>query len=144
VTEKKVETVEKAEPKKIVQYCGTGRRKTSVARVRLVPGKGRVTINKRSLEGYFSSKPHEVLVKEPLELTGTLEKFDVLVRVNGGGNSGQAGAIRHGIARALVKADDALRPSLHKAGFLTRDSRMVERKKPGRPGARKRFQFSKR
>ena len=125
-------------------YSAVGRRKTSVARVRLLEGAGRVTINKRTLEDYF---PREVLRKEvtaPLRLTERLERLDVVANVRGGGPSGQAGAIRHGIARALILADPGLRPALKKAGFLTRDPRMKERKKYGQKGARKRFQFSKR
>lgn len=125
-------------------YSAVGRRKTSVARVRLLEGAGRVTINRRTLDEYF---PREVLRKEvtaPLRLTERLERLDVVANVTGGGPSGQAGAIRHGIARALILADPGLRPALKKAGFLTRDPRMKERKKYGQKGARKRFQFSKR
>ena len=127
-----------------VQYYGTGRRKRSVARVRLLPGSGNVTINKRDLEDYFNFETLRVIVREPLTLTENLDKYDVVVTVNGGGFTGQAGAIRHGISRALLKADDELRPVLKKAGFLTRDPRMVERKKYGLKGARKAPQFSKR
>ena len=127
-----------------VQYIGTGRRKKSIARVRLVPGEGKVTINKRDIENYFGLETLRVIVNQPLVLTGTKEKFDVLVNVNGGGFTGQAGAIRHGIARALVKADENLRPELKKAGFLTRDPRMKERKKYGLKKARRSPQFSKR
>lgn len=127
-----------------VQYYGTGRRKRSVARVRLLPGSGNVTINKRDLEDYFNFETLRVIVREPLTLTENLDKYDVVVTVNGGGFTGQAGAIRHGISRALLKADDELRPVLKKAGFLTRDPRMVERKKYGLKKARKAPQFSKR
>ncbi|SKA82387.1 SSU ribosomal protein S9P [Clostridium sp. USBA 49] len=127
-----------------VQYIGTGRRKKSVARVRLVPGEGKITINKRDIENYFGLETLRFIVNQPLVLTGTKEKFDVIVNVNGGGYTGQAGAIRHGIARALVKADENLRPELKKAGFLTRDPRMKERKKYGLKKARRAPQFSKR
>jgi small subunit ribosomal protein S9 len=127
-----------------VQYFGTGRRKTSVARVRLVPGDGKVIINRRSSEEYFGLETLRVIVNQPLVLTGTKDRFDVLVNVFGGGFTGQAGAIRHGVARALLVADENLRPELKKAGYLTRDSRMVERKKPGLKKARKASQFSKR
>ncbi|MCM8710762.1 30S ribosomal protein S9 [Clostridium sp. SYSU_GA19001] len=127
-----------------VQYIGTGRRKKSIARVRLVPGEGKVTINKRDIENYFGLETLRVIVNQPLVLTGTKEKFDVIVNVHGGGFTGQAGAIRHGITRALVKADENLRPELKKAGFLTRDPRMKERKKYGLKKARRAPQFSKR
>ncbi|AKA71447.1 30S ribosomal protein S9 [Clostridium carboxidivorans P7] len=127
-----------------VQYFGTGRRKKSIARVRLVPGEGKVVINKREMENYFGLETLMVIVNQPLTLTGTKEKFDVLVNVHGGGFTGQAGAIRHGISRALLKADENLRPELKKAGFLTRDPRMKERKKYGLKKARKASQFSKR
>ncbi|MFA9398187.1 MAG: 30S ribosomal protein S9 [Clostridiaceae bacterium] len=127
-----------------VQYYGTGRRKKSVARVRLVPGEGKVIINKRDIENYFGLETLRVIVNQPLVLTATKDKFDVLVNVNGGGFTGQAGAIRHGISRALLKADANLRPELKKAGFLTRDPRMTERKKYGLKKARKASQFSKR
>ena len=127
-----------------VQYYGTGRRKKSVARVRLVPGDGKVLVNDRSLEEYFGLETLKVIVKQPLVLTDMISKFDVLCKVVGGGFTGQAGAIRHGIARALLKADEELRPILKKAGFLTRDPRMKERKKPGLKKARKAPQFSKR
>ena len=123
---------------------GTGRRKKSVARVRLVPGNGQVIINKRDIENYFGLETLRVVVNQPLVLTGTKDKFDVLVNVHGGGFTGQAGAIRHGITRALVKADEALKPELKKAGFLTRDPRMKERKKYGLKKARRAPQFSKR
>jgi small subunit ribosomal protein S9 len=127
-----------------VQYLGTGRRKKSIARVRLVPGEGKVIINKREMENYFGLDTLFVIVNQPLVLTSTKDKFDVLVNVNGGGVTGQAGAIRHGISRALLKADETLRPELKKAGFLTRDPRMKERKKYGLKKARKASQFSKR
>ena len=127
-----------------VQYIGTGRRKTSVARVRLVPGDGTITINKRDIDNYFGLETLKFIVRQPLNLTGTLNRFDIIVSVHGGGLTGQAGAIRHGISRSLVRADEELKPELKKAGFLTRDSRMVERKKPGLKKARKASQFSKR
>ena len=127
-----------------VQYMGTGRRKKSVARVRLVPGNGKVVINNREIETYFGLETLRVIVNQPLVLTATKDKFDVLVNVYGGGLSGQAGAIRHGISRALLKADENLRPELKKAGFLTRDPRMKERKKYGLKKARRSPQFSKR
>jgi small subunit ribosomal protein S9 len=127
-----------------VQYYGTGRRKKSIARVRLVPGEGKVTINKRDIDNYFGLGTLKIIVNQPLTLTSTKDRFDVLVNVHGGGFTGQAGAIRHGISRALLKADETLRPELKKAGFLTRDPRMTERKKPGLKKARKASQFSKR
>ena len=127
-----------------VQYYGTGRRKHSVARVRLVPGEGRILINKRELDEYFGLETLKLIVKQPLNLTETLGQYDVLVIANGGGISGQAGAIRHGISRALLKADPEFRGSLKKAGFLTRDPRMKERKKYGLKAARRAPQFSKR
>lgn len=127
-----------------VQYCGTGRRKKSIARVRLVPGDGRVVINNRSLDDFFGLETLKVIVKQPLVLTKTADKFDVLCKVTGGGFTGQAGAIRHGISRSLLKADEELRPVLKKAGFLTRDPRMKERKKYGLKKARRAPQFSKR
>ncbi|SDZ31042.1 SSU ribosomal protein S9P [Proteiniborus ethanoligenes] len=127
-----------------VQYYGTGRRKTSIARVRLVPGTGNITINKRDFEEYFDYDTLKVLVKEPLRITDSLDKYDVIATVKGGGFTGQAGAIRHGLSRALIKADEELRPILKKAGFLTRDPRMVERKKYGLKKARRASQFSKR
>ena len=127
-----------------VQYMGTGRRKKSVARVRLVPGEGRVIVNNREIETYFGLETLRVVVNQPLVLTETKDKYDVLVNVHGGGLSGQAGAIRHGISRALLKADENLRPELKKAGFLTRDPRMKERKKYGLKKARRAPQFSKR
>ena len=123
---------------------GTGRRKKSIARVYLVPGKGNITINKRTIDDYFGLETLKVIVRQPLVLTETTDKFDVIVNVHGGGYTGQAGAIRHGIARALLQYDEALRPALKKAGFLTRDPRMKERKKPGLKKARRAPQFSKR
>ena len=128
----------------LVQYYGTGRRKSSTARVYLRPGQGEFLINRRSLESYFKSLTQRMLVKQPFQATETSEKFDTIVNVNGGGPSGQAGAVRHGIARALLQYDIELRKTLKKSGFLTRDPRIKERKKYGQPGARKRFQFSKR
>ena len=127
-----------------VQHFGTGRRKKSVARVRLVPGEGKVVINKRDMDNYFGLDTLKYVVNQPLVLTGTKDKFDVLVNVHGGGYTGQAGAIRHGISRALLKADESLRPELKKAGFLTRDPRMKEIKKYGLKKARRASQFSKR
>ena len=127
-----------------VQYYGTGRRKQSVARVRLVPGEGRIIINNRPLDEYFGLETLKLIVKQPLNLTETVGKYDVLVIANGGGISGQAGAIRHGISRALLEADPEYRATLKRAGLLTRDARMKERKKPGLKGARRAPQFSKR
>ena len=127
-----------------VQFYGTGRRKKSIARVRLVPGEGRVIINDRDINEYFGLETLKVIVKQPLVLTDTSSKFDTICKVVGGGLSGQAGAIRHGISRALLKADEELRGVLKKAGFLTRDPRMKERKKYGLKKARKAPQFSKR
>jgi small subunit ribosomal protein S9 len=127
-----------------VQYYGTGRRKHSVARVRLIPGEGRIVINKRDINEYFGLETLKLIVKQPLNLTETLGTYDVIVIANGGGMSGQAGAIRHGISRALLKADPELRASLKRAGFLTRDPRMKERKKYGLKAARRAPQFSKR
>jgi len=127
-----------------VYYYGTGRRKKSIARVRLLPGEGKILINDRSLDDYFGLETMKVIVKQPLTLTDTVTKFDVICTVIGGGFTGQAGAIRHGISRALLKADEELRPALKKAGFLTRDPRMKERKKYGLKKARKASQFSKR
>ena len=125
-------------------FYGTGRRKSSVARVRLVPGKGEVTINKRSIDDYFGLETLKVIVRQPLTLTETNTKFDVIANVSGGGFTGQAGAIRLGIARALLEVDETNRAALKKAGFLTRDSRMKERKKYGLKAARRAPQFSKR
>lgn len=126
------------------RYYGTGRRKSSVARVYLVPGSGKITINKRDIDEYFGLETLKLIVRQPLEATDTVAKFDVLVNVKGGGFTGQAGAIRHGISRALLEADADYRPVLKKAGFLTRDPRMKERKKPGLKAARRAPQFSKR
>jgi small subunit ribosomal protein S9 len=123
---------------------GTGRRKTSVARVNLLPGAGKITVNGRAFEEYFPVENHRTLAARPLAATSTSDKFDVTVNVKGGGPSGQAGAVRMGLARALLLTDADLRPTLKAEGLLTRDSRMKERKKYGQPGARKRFQFSKR
>ncbi|MFA6850595.1 MAG: 30S ribosomal protein S9 [Selenomonadaceae bacterium] len=128
----------------LVSYYGTGRRKTSVARVRLVPGEGIVTINGRDMQAYFGLKTLELIVRQPLNLTETVDKYDVIASVEGGGASGQAGAIRHGISRALLKLDAEMRPALKKAGFLTRDPREKERRKYGLKKARKASQFSKR
>ena len=128
----------------VAQYYGTGRRKSSVARVRLVPGTGKITVNKRKLNEYFGRQTLELIVKQPLVLTNTLEQYDVVATVAGGGPSGQAGAIRHGVSRALLEVDGELRQGLKKAGFLTRDPRMKERKKYGLKKARKASQFSKR
>ena len=126
-------------------FYGTGRRKSSVARVRLYPGTGKITINDRTIDDYFGLDTLKLIVRQPLELTKTTEQFDVVCRVNGGGVTGQAGAIRHGISRALLKYDsEKLRPALKKAGFLTRDPRMKERKKYGLKAARRAPQFSKR
>lgn len=127
-----------------VSYYGTGRRKTSVARVYLTLGTGNIVINKRSIDEYFGLETLKVTVRQPLAATETLDKFDVMVNVYGGGFTGQAGAIRHGISRALLKADPDYRPVLKKAGFLTRDPRMKERKKYGLKAARRAPQFSKR
>ncbi|MBZ0115053.1 MAG: 30S ribosomal protein S9 [Thermoanaerobaculia bacterium] len=127
-----------------IQYYGTGRRKTAAARVFLRPGKGTIEVNKQDIETYFTRETLKMVVKQPLQLTETTEKFDILVSVAGGGPTGQAGAIRHGISRALLEYNTELRERLKSAGFLTRDSRKKERKKYGQPGARKRFQFSKR
>ena len=126
------------------KFYGTGRRKHSIARVYLLPGTGKVTINKRDMDEYFGMETLKVIVRQPLELTATADKFDVLVNVCGGGFTGQAGAIRHGISRALLQADAEYRPALKKAGFLTRDPRMKERKKYGLKAARRAPQFSKR
>jgi len=128
----------------VTQNYGTGRRKSSTARVFIRKGKGIITVNKRSLDEYFGRETSRMVVRQPLELTDTLEQFDVNVTVAGGGGTGQAGAIRHGITRALMDYDETLRPVLRKAGFVTRDARRVERKKVGLHKARKRPQFSKR
>ncbi|HBU11857.1 MAG TPA: 30S ribosomal protein S9 [Clostridiales bacterium] len=129
---------------KTEQFLGTGRRKKSIARVRLMAGKGNITVNKRDVEEFFGYETLKMLVRSPLVLTETVGNYDVFVSVKGGGYTGQAGAIRHGIARALIKADPELRPALKSAGFLTRDPRMKERKKYGLKAARRAPQFSKR
>ena len=127
-----------------IQYYGTGRRKTAVARVYLRPGSGKIVVNHRDFEEFFPNQVLKMVIRQPLLLTETADKFDILVNVVGGGTTGQAGAIRHGISRALLEFNAELRPKLKSVGFLTRDARKVERKKPGQPKARKRFQFSKR
>lgn len=134
----------KVEQKNINLGQGTGRRKTSVARVYLREGNGKITVNGKDVEVYFGNPMDVIIVKQPLEVTNTAANYDVLINVCGGGVSGQAGACRHGIARALVAADESNRPALHANGFMTRDPRMVERKKFGQKGARRKFQFSKR
>ena len=125
-------------------FYGTGRRKKSVARVRVYAGTGKITINDRDFDDYFGLETLKLIVRQPLTLTGTEGKFDIVCKVAGGGVTGQAGALRHGVARALILMDETLRPALKAAGMLTRDARVKERKKPGQPGARRRFQFSKR
>lgn len=127
-----------------IQYYGTGRRKTAVARVYLRPGSGKFVVNRRDFDEYFPNRVLKMVIRQPLLLTETADKFDILVNVDGGGTTGQAGAIRHGISRALLEYNAELRPQLKAVGFLTRDARKVERKKYGQPKARKRFQFSKR
>lgn len=127
-----------------IQYYGTGRRKTSTARVYLRPGKGEIKVNKREFEEYFPNEALRMIINQPLRLTDTTGKFDILINVLGGGNAGQAGAVRHGITRALLEYNADLRPTLKKAGLITRDPRKKERKKYGQKGARARFQFSKR
>ena len=127
-----------------IEFLGTGRRKTAIARVRLASGNGKITVNGRAFDNYFTLETQRSQATMPLTVTGTAEKFDTRINVSGGGPNGQADAVRHGIARALLKFDAALRPSLKAEGLLTRDPRMKERKKYGQPGARKRFQFSKR
>jgi len=127
-----------------IQYYGTGRRKTSSARVYFRPGTGTIVVNRKGFDAYFANEMHKMIIRQPLVITETADKFDLLVSVVGGGSAGQAGALRHGIARALCEYNPDLRKKLKDAGFLTRDPRKVERKKYGRPGARKRFQFSKR
>ena len=126
------------------EYCATGRRKTAVARVRLTPGAGKCKVNRRDIVEYFPREALRNYIEQPLKLTNTLEKYDIQAKLSGGGMAGQAGALRHALARSLVVADASLRDVLKNSGCLTRDARMKERKKPGRPGARKRFQFSKR
>ena len=128
----------------IVEYYGTGKRKSSTARVRILPGEGKVTVNKRDLSDYFKNETQRTIVRFPLALTDNIGKFDIKALVDGGGTSGQAGALRLGIAKALLQFNSELRPRLKKAGLLSRDSRVKERKKYGQKGARKRFQFSKR
>lgn len=127
-----------------IQYYGTGRRKTSTARVYLRPGAGDVVVNRKPFDRYFPNETLRMIIRQPLQLTETTAKFDVLVNVKGGGPTGQAGAIRHGITRALLEFNADLRPTLKQAGLITRDPRIKERKKYGQKGARKRFQFSKR
>ena len=127
-----------------IQYYGTGRRKTSTARVYLRPGNGKITVNKRDFNAYFPNEALQMIIRQPLRLTETVEQFDILVNVDGGGTAGQAGAVRHGITRALMEFNQDLRPALKKAGLVTRDPRQKERKKYGQKGARARFQFSKR
>ena len=127
-----------------IQYYGTGRRKTSTARVYLRPGNGKITVNSREFNAYFPNEALQMIIRQPLHLTETTEKFDILVNVGGGGAAGQAGAVRHGITRALMEFNSDLRPALKKAGLVTRDPRQKERKKYGQKGARARFQFSKR
>ena len=127
-----------------IQYYGTGRRKTSTARVYLRPGSGAIVVNKREFETYFPNQALQMIIRQPLNLTETTGKFDILVNVDGGGSAGQAGAVRHGITRALMEYNADLRPTLKKAGLVTRDPRQKERKKYGQKGARARFQFSKR
>jgi small subunit ribosomal protein S9 len=127
-----------------IQYYGTGRRKSSVARVFLRPGSGKITVNKREFDNYFPSDLLKMIIRQPLTLTEMQDKFDIYITVKGGGTSGQAGAIRHGISRALTEFNSELRSKLKAAGFLTRDHREKERQKPGLSGARRRFQFSKR
>jgi small subunit ribosomal protein S9 len=128
----------------VPQHMGTGRRKTAVARVRLATGTGKIVINGRSFENYFPTETMRMTAAQPLTVTGLADKYDAQISVHGGGPNGQAGAVRHGIARALLTLDANLRPALRAEGLLTRDSRMRERKKYGQPGARKRFQYSKR
>ena len=133
-----------ATKKEKISFCGTGRRKKSIARVRLVNGNGKITVNNKDIDEAFGVETLKVIVKQPLVATNSLDKFDVIAKVTGGGISGQAGAVRHGIARALVEANAEYRPALKSAGFLTRDARMKERKKYGLKKARKAPQFSKR
>jgi small subunit ribosomal protein S9 len=129
---------------KVPQHRGTGRRKTAIARVRLVGGTGKILVNGRAFENYFPLESQRVAAAQPLAVTGMTDKYDAEISVTGGGPNGQAGAVRHGLARALLTVDANLRPILKAEGFLTRDPRMRERKKYGQPGARKRFQYSKR
>jgi len=129
---------------KVEEYAATGRRKEAVARVRMALGVGKTSVNGMSLDDYFKTETLRSYIEKPMALTDTLKKYDVIAKVNGGGLKGQAGALRHGLSRALVLADESLKEALKNEGMLTRDARMKERKKPGQPGARKRFQFSKR
>ena len=126
------------------RFYGTGKRKSAIARIFMSPGSGKITVNKREFENYFPRDILRMIINQPLELTSKKGEFDVAVNVKGGGVASQAEAVRHGIARALVEVDEKLKPALKKAGFLTRDARKKERKKPGQPGARKKFQYSKR
>jgi small subunit ribosomal protein S9 len=126
------------------RFYGTGRRKTSVARVWIRPGAGRIVVNRRGFEDYFPRETLRMIIAQPLEVTSTVGQFDIFVTVGGGGPTGQAGAVRHGLSRALARFDEKFRPLLKKAGLLTRDPRMRERKKYGQPGARQKFQYSKR
>lgn len=128
----------------VTSYYGTGKRKSSVARVWLRPGTGKITINNRSIDEYFGRETSKMIIMQPLELVEKVDQFDIYVTVMGGGDSGQAGAIKHGITKALLQVSDELRPTLKKAGFITRDSRIKERKKYGKRSARARFQYSKR
>ena len=125
-------------------YIATGKRKRAIAQIRMKPGSGKINVNKLDIEQYFGRATSKMIIRQPLELTNTVGRFDIFVNVKGGGASGQAGAIKHGISRALIEADPDLRKVLKRAGFLTRDDRVVERKKYGRKKARKRFQYSKR
>jgi len=134
----------KASEPKTPQNTGTGRRKTAVARIRLAAGTGKILVNGRAFENYFPMESHRTIAAQPLTISGTADKFDAVITVSGGGPNGQAGAVRHGLARALLTIDANLRPLLKSEGYLTRDPRMRERKKYGQPGARKRFQYSKR
>jgi small subunit ribosomal protein S9 len=129
---------------KVQEYLATGRRKTAVAQVRMALGVGKVVVNGKDVTEYFPATMDPMIINGPFKVTDTEQRYDVIAKVTGGGKLGQAGALRHGITRALIQADENLRSPLKAAGFITRDSRMKERKKPGRPGARKRFQFSKR
>ncbi len=134
----------KSEKQNVNLGLGTGRRKTAVARVFLREGEGKIVVNGRNVDEYFSNPLYVFMLRQPLDVTDNMTRFDFVINVHGGGPTGQAGACRHGIARALVEYDEANRPALHANGFMTRDSRMVERKKFGQPGARRKFQFSKR
>ena len=140
----KEKTEDFATGNKSQQYTATGRRKVSRARIRLIPGKGKIVVNKRLFENYFPREVHRIVIRQPLKAVKAIGKFDIYVNVNGGGVTGQAEAIRHGIARALVRSDESLRSILKKAKFLTRDPRIKERKKYGRKRARKKFQYTKR